>query len=382
MNVAIFDLQHFEMVHVLHHVFDSPLNNISFFTNQNLVNKIKSSTLASSKFSVVVTDNSDSIDDFLKVCLDHISKNNIEVIVFNTIDIHYKNTWSFIKQLKIPVFITIHNINTWLKPPFTLNKKALSFYYYRKKMVAKTAGLIVQEELFIDYVKNKTNYKKPVFALPHTLKEKETPFPKNSKLVVAIPGGIDGHRRNNDFSLSVIEKVSAKNKNIQFVFIGSIIGVLGQRIFEQMQELNKKGCDILHYYDENSNKVFDEQMSACHIVFLPLIVETKYEGITEIYGATKVTGVLYDLMRFEKPCIVPHDLIIPPTMQNSIVSYKNEDSFVNLLLDLEANRNKITELITNAKTNSEYYTVEKIKGRFLKKFTALISKDSVLSLDN
>ena len=41
------------------------------------------------------------------------------------------------------------------------------------------------------------------------------------------------------------------------------------------------------------------------IVFLPLIVETKYEGITEIYGQSKVTGVLYDLMRFQKPCLVP-----------------------------------------------------------------------------
>ena len=91
MNIAIFDLQHFEMVHVLHHVFDSPQNNISFFTNNNLINKIKNSNLASSKFSVVSTDNSDSIDDFFEVCLKHISKNNIEVIVFNTIDVHYKN---------------------------------------------------------------------------------------------------------------------------------------------------------------------------------------------------------------------------------------------------------------------------------------------------
>ena len=28
-----------------------------------------------------------------------------------------------------------------------------------------------------------------------------------------------------------------------------------------IQELNKKGCDILHYFDKNSNKIFDEQMA-------------------------------------------------------------------------------------------------------------------------
>ena len=361
------------MVHVWHHVFNSSQNKISFFTNKNLITKVKNSTLASSEYSSVVQEDFGSIDLFFEECLKHISKNKIEVIVFNTIDVHYKSTWNFIKQLNIPVFVTIHNINTWLKPPFTLNSKALGFYYYRHKIISKTAGLIVQEELFIDYVKNKTRYKKPVFALPHTLKETEIQHPKNDKLVIAIPGAIDGHRRDNDFSLSVIEKVCAKNQNVRFVFIGGVAGYLGERIFARMQELKQKGCDILHFYDPNSNKVFDEQMSACDIVFLPLIVETKYEGITEIYGTTKVTGVLYDLMRFEKPCVAPHTLVIPPTMKNSVVSYADENSFVELILNLESDRKKVVQLLSNAKSNSEYYTVSKIKERFLGKFTSLLS---------
>ncbi len=365
------------MVHVWHHVFNSPQNKISFFTNKNLITKVKNSTLASSEYFSVIEEDFGSVDLFFQECLDHISKNKIDVIVFNTIDVHYKSTWQFIKQLNIPVFVTIHNINTWLRPPFTLNSKALGFYYYRHKIISKTSGLIVQEELFIDYVKNKTNYKKPVFALPHTLKETEIQHPKNNKLVIAIPGAIDGHRRDNDFSLSVIEKVCARNKNVQFVFIGGIVGHLGEKIFARMQELKQKGCDILHFYDPSSNKVFDEQMSGCDVVFLPLIVETKYEGITEIYGTSKVTGVLYDLMRFEKPCIAPETLVIPPTMKNSVIGYKNESSFVDLILDLESNRNKVSQLLNNAKANSEYYTVPKIKERFLGKFISLVSYLSI-----
>ena len=373
MNIAIFDLQHFEMVHVWHHVFNSPENKISFFTNKSLITKISHSSLATSGYKSVIEEDSDSIDLFFQKCFEHVSVNKIEVIVFNTIDVHYKSTWKFIKQLNIPVFVTLHNINTWLKPPFTLNRTALGFYYYRHKMISKTSGLIVQEELFIDYVKTKTNYKNPVFALPHTLKEAEIQHPVNNKLVIAIPGAIDGHRRDNDFSLSVIEKICSKNKNIQFVFIGGIVGHLGKKIYAQMQELIKKGCDILHYYDPSSNKIFDEQMSRCDIVFLPLLVETKYEGITEIYGTTKVTGVLYDLMRFEKPCVSPEALVIPPTMKSSVVTYKDEDTFVNLILDLEANRDKVRLLLNNAKTNSEYYTVPEIKKRFLGNFTSLLS---------
>lgn len=377
MNVVVFDLQHFEMIHVWHHIFADPKNNIHFFINQNIANKIIKSGLSNVKYTTLVEDDFKHIDDFFNAGVKHIHQHNIDVIILNTVDVHYKCTWKFVKQLSIPVFITVHNINTWLNPPFTLNKKALGFYYYRHKIISKTSGLIVQEELFIEYVKNHTRYKKPVFAFPYTLNEKSTPLPTNKKLVVAIPGAIDGHRRDNDFSLSVIEKINAKNKNIQFVFLGGIVGHLGEKIYAKMQKLQQEGCDILHYYDKNSNAIFDAQMSGCDIVFLPLIVETKYEGITEIYGKTKATGVLYDLMRFQKPCISPEALVIPPTMRNSVISYKSENDFIDLILKLENNRSLVIDLIKNAQINSEYYTVQKIKDRFLPKFTALVSEASL-----
>jgi hypothetical protein len=377
MNIAIFDLQHFEMVYVWHRVLGDPKNNIHFFINQNILSKIIKSGIPASEYNALAVDDFQNIDDFFNACLKHTREHNIDAIVLNTVDVHYKSTWKFVKQLSIPVFITIHNINTWLNPPFTLNRKALGYYYYRKKMIARSGGIILQEELFIDYVKNNTGYKKPLFAFPYTLNDKQTPLPSNSKLVVAIPGAIDGHRRDNDFSLSVIKKVSAKNKNVQFVFLGGIVGHLGEKIYEQMNQLQREGCDILHFYDKNSNVIFDEQMSNCDIVFLPLIVETKYEGITEIYGKTKATGVLYDLMRFQKPCLAPEALVIPPTIRNCVISYKNENDFVDMIIDLETNRPKVIQLLNNAKVNSEYYTVEKIKERFLGKFTALLSELSL-----
>lgn len=365
------------MVNVWYRVFADPGNNIHFFVNQNIVNKIKKAGLPETSYKAVVADDFKNIDDFFNACLDHIDKHKIDVIILNTVDVHYKNTWKFVKQLNIPLFITVHNINTWLNPPFTLNKKALGYYYYRRKMISKTRGLIVQEELFINYVKNNTRYKKPVFAFPYTLNEKDIPLPNNPKLVVAIPGAIDGHRRDNDFSLSVIEKINAKNKNIQFVFLGAVSGHLGEIIINKMQKLQQQGCDVLHFYDKNSNTIFDEQMTKCDIVFLPLIVETNYEGIPEIYGKTKATGVLYDLMRFQKPCIAPEALVIPPTMENSVISYKNENDFVELVIDLEKNRAKVKQLLNNAKVNSEYYTIQNIKERFLGKFTALLPESSL-----
>ncbi len=377
MNIAIFDLQHFEMVNVWHNIFADQKYNLHFFINKNVANKIIKSGLKNVPYTAVIEDDFTNIDNFFNACLTHTRNHNIDLVILSTVDTHYKSTWKFVKKLNVPVFMIVHNINTWLKPPFTLNKKALGYYYYRHKIISKTSGLIVLEELFIDYIKNNTNYKKPLFALPFTLLEKQTPIPKNDKLVIAIPGAIDGHRRDNDFSLSIIEKINAINKNIQFVFLGDFIGQKGQELFVKMQALQEKGCDVLHYFDKNSNTIFDEQMSRCDIVFLPLVVKTKYEGIEEIYGKTKATGVLYDLMRFQKPGIAPETLVIPPTIRNSIISYKNENDLIDFLLKLEGRRSIVTELINNAKSNSEYYTITKIRERFIEKFTSLITDLSI-----
>jgi hypothetical protein len=374
MNLAVFDIQHYEMVHVLHSVFDDPDNRISFFTNQNLLNKIRNSELSDHPYSSVVLDDFKDIDTFFTSCLKHIKDHKIEFIIFNTIDGNYKNVWNFIKQLEIPVFVTIHNINTWLRPPVTFNKKALGYYYYRKKIIGKTKGIIVQEELFIDYVKNKTRYKKPVFALPHTLKEKDHPSVINSKLTIAVPGAVDGHRRDYGFAVSAMKNACMKNKNIRFVIIGDFIGHLGKKIHEEIKALQNQGCDISQAFDPNSNKLFDEQMAASDIVFLPLKVDTKYEGIDEIYGISKVTGVLYDLMRFQKAAIAPYDLVIPPTMKDSVISYRSENEFINYIDNLEKNREELKQLGEKAKKNSEYYSKENIRKRFLKNFLDLVPR--------
>jgi hypothetical protein len=378
MNVAVFDTQHYEMVHVLHSVFDDPKNNISFFTNSSLLKKIQASELATRPYSSVVLNDHKNSEEFFEACLRHVKEKKIEAIIFNTIDGDYKNVWRFIKQLNIPVMVTIHNINTWLRPPVTFNTKALGYYYYRRKIIAKTSAIIVQEELFIDYVKQNTSYKKPVFALPHTLKEKEIPAAINSKLTIAIPGAVDGHRRNYGFAVSAIKNACLSNSNLRFIIIGDIIGPIGEAIFAQLKELQKQGCDISQVYDASSNKLFDEQMSACDIVFLPLKVETKYEGIEEIYGRSKVTGVLYDLMRFQKPGIAPVELVIPPTMKDSVITYRNEKEFIDAVNSLQKNKIELSELSNKVHSDSEYYKVETIRKRFLPAFEKLISEKQAI----
>ena len=374
MKIAIFDIQHFEMVHVFHNIFNDTDYSITFLTNNNIYTKIKNSTLGSLPHNVVNMDSFSNREDFYTACKNHIVEHKIDAVHFNTIDEDYKLVWNLIKNLTIPITLTVHNINTWLRPPFTLNRHALKNYYYRYKIVSKTKGLVLQEEIFIDYVKKHKLYSKEIAVIPHTLKSYDNTHSANEHLRVAIPGSIDGNnRRNYHFALSAIEKINKLNPKITFVFLGKILSTEGEKIFEKISNLKNIGCNIEHKYDQKSNKIFDDELNNCDLIFMPVKINFKYEGIPEIYGQTKVTGVLYDMMRFQKPGIIPLEHVVPPTMKSSILTYSNEDDFVNKILELDKNKSTINELLKNAKENSQYYSKEAIKSRFLPWFKKVIS---------
>lgn len=366
MRIAIYDIRHYEMVHVLFRLFDTPENEILFLISPLLKEKLISVSGQQMSRHTIITENpEESHESFLLKCKKEIEKFKPAFLHCNTIDKDYKYMSRFLKNCSIPYSITIHNINTWLAPPFTLNRTALQNYYHRKKMVKGSSMLVVQEELFVSYIQNKNLYKKPVITIPHTLQEEKPVENKNEKIVVSIPGAIDGVRRDIGMALDVMEAIHQKSKQFQFVFAGKVLGHLGEKIWQRVEQLQQKGLDIQHCYDEKSNVVFDEQMKKCDVVFLPLNVKTKYEGIDEIYGTTKVTGVMYDMMRAGKPGIVPAEMVIPPTMNGSIISYQNKKDLTEKLLALEAQPAELKKRKQAALRESEYYREEAIRQRVI-----------------
>jgi glycosyltransferase involved in cell wall biosynthesis len=368
MKIVIYDTRHYEMVNVLFRIYNTDGNQILFLISPAVYKKLQAASEKDlGKHLFVVEKENENPNDYFSRCYSELQKFNPDFHHFNTIDKDYKHVWGFLKKILQPYIVTIHNINTWLKPPFTLNRIALSNYYFRKKIIGKSSALVVQEELFINYITKNNLYKKPLLAIPHTLKEVEPEKTSNQKIVITIPGAIDGLRRDIDLALDVIEEVHKQSDHFQFVFAGNVIGYLGEPIWERAKRLQKQGLDIQQFYDPASNKVFDEQMKRCDLIFLPLNVNTKFEGIPEIYGTTKVTGVIYDMMRFCKPGIVPAAMVIPPTMSTSILSYQNKNELVNMILSLANNKTKLEELKTAAEKNSFYYTEAEIRKRVLPK---------------
>jgi len=376
MNVAIFDLQHYEMVHSLHHIYNSTSNNICFFTNKNILSKIKKSDLGNSTYTVILSDDYANIEAFFYDCLTYIIENKIDLVIFNTIDKNYKEVWHFISQIKPPVLVTIHNVCTWLNPPFTLNKLALKNYYYRFRIKGKAEAIIVLEDSQKEFILTNNLYKKPIFVIPYSINDSNNKKSshRNEILKVAIPGGIDGHRRDIDLVLEIVEEINNLNLKIEFNFIGNVLGELGLALLKKIETLKEKGYLLNHYYSDDDNVLFEKKMTECDIILSPINVNTSYEGIKEIYGQTKATGVVFDMMRFEKPGILPIHLKTSSTMESSIIKYENKNDLINILTKLVNDSSYLQELTNHSIKNAIYYNKDNVKDRVLKEIASEIKQ--------
>jgi hypothetical protein len=232
----------------------------------------------------------------------------------------------------------------------------------------------------VENIKQRKLYDKSIFTIPHTLKEEAAVKTNNDKIIIAIPGAIDGVRRDIDLALDVIEEVLAKSNRFRFVFIGIVIGYLGEAIFERIKKLQSQGLDIQHVYNDKSNLEFDFEMKRCDLVLVPLNVNTKFEGIPEIYGSTKVTGVIYDMMRFSKPGIVPDKMVVPPTMSKSLLTYRNKTHLVEIILSFDNESNRISDWQELVIKESDYYTENAIAERVLPKINPAFETSSDYSI--
>lgn len=60
----------------------------------------------------------------------------------------------------------------------------------------------------------------------------------------------------------------------------------------------------IEYYDSRvSHEEFERKMQAAEVLWCPIQKETRFFGITEIYGKTKMSGNIGDAIKYAKPAI-------------------------------------------------------------------------------
>lgn len=371
MNIAIFETEHFEMIYPLVQLFDPEKNNIVIFTNIECYQQLPDTfNERMNQCQWVVTGTNERKYQFIYRIYKEVKLRNIKWLILNTVS----NNFIFYALLalllkKVRIIAGIHDINTFFRYKPALSIRRLVRHVGKRCLIHIVQEFNVISLTMAGHLKDKLPVYKKVHCLPGsifkeaTLRNEALPLPGLLHLVV--PGTIDGRRRNYDIIFDLLDQANRIPLPVFIVLLGSPYQDYGKDVIERCKQYAATKNN-LKFYESGviDQSVFNRELNKAHMVFIPCVIDTViFDGIPEVYGLSKCSGNLFDVVRHAKPFIIPSRLQIDPFLKDSCIRYNNVEDIIKQLCELYISPVKYGQMQNEAFNASGHYTIEKIRAR-------------------
>jgi hypothetical protein len=366
MNIIIFEKEHFEGAFPVIKLFDMPGNEITVITSEETHKRfIDLFGREADKFKWVVLTATQKLIFFYSLYR-NLKKEKADVLYINTIS---DNHWLYafvLSLLRFKKFIlTVHDINCLFesRPSWNLRKEII--HKGKKKLLKKIDEFNVVSDTMIPYLQSKVIEKK-IHNVPGAVFENRNCLQDiSSPIKIIVPGSLDKKRRDYEQVFELASAMEKEKLSLQITLLGGFSDDYGKYIIQKADQLQSEYCKILFYKTSIvDQREFDQQMDAAHFIFIPSVVNTTICGnIPEIYGITKSSGNIFDVIKHAKPFIVSRELTIPANLQTSCFKYENISDIAGFLKKITSSTIDYVEWQKQAFANSKNYTIEKVRER-------------------
>lgn len=285
--------------------------------------------------------------------------NDSNLILFNTLASNFKFFSSI--QFNPSVVLRIHNANTYFNPTKSINLKFSAFYiwknlsyliihglfkfelFYRAKFVKNNVDyFLLPSQKMIDYVLNK-NYVKPEKLLPAIPYVFLTGNANNelsrSVVNIVITGNIDKRRKDYPEVLRAFKSITSQlNTKATLTLLGRPFGRYGRTMVNAFTKLQTKFFTVNSFDTFVPQILFDETIKKADFLIVPTVNESRYKLYKELYGYTKISGGINDMVVYRKPALIPEFYPIEKCLIPHVARYSNENELSLLLLSWIENR--------------------------------------------
>ncbi len=330
-------------------VFEKSEHDITLYTTTKIYNTFKNQPYAN-RYKWVVKVDTQSVSEFLNEQFNAI--NNADWVYYNTIASHYK-TYNAI-QFKGKTILRIHNAHTYLKPLkhwyiiptfFNLFKAASYFvrefigeldFYYLPKVVNKMDYYCFADENVKNYVlENKITTKEKIFpTIPGSVFNGEfKPFEVKDKIRICIPGIIDERKKNYAPVIEALKLIGNQlTEPIEIVLLGKPVGKYSQWVIEEFNKLKSENVQITSFTGFVEQAKFNELMFGSHLLITPTLESTVFRVYKEIYGKTKASGSVGEMVKYGVPNLFPDYIYFDSEMEKIIDRYSTPQELANQIL--------------------------------------------------
>ena len=366
MNIGILETEHFEGAYPVIKLFDMPENKLILFTDfktqKRFLDIFKSQK---NNYKWVIEDpEKNRFHFFLKIYI-AAKKHKLDLLYVNTISNNHLLYGLMIKFLSpLRVILTIHDINCLFESRINGIRETIQ-HAGKRLLLKQVREFNVVSDTMIDYLQKKDN-RIIIHNIPGAVFEYRIPKNEiNDHVHLVVPGSIDERRRDYEKVFALIHAAEENEVPISITLLGGAKEQYGDSIISRAKNYNGN-YTRLKYYDEKiiGQDEFDEQLDSAHFIFIPSVVHTIIcNQIPEIYGITKSSGNIFDVIKHAKPFIAPQELVTPVDLKDSRFSYQTILQLVIFLKKLLQAPEEYHGWREKAILNSKKFTIERIRGK-------------------
>jgi hypothetical protein len=269
--------------------------------------------------------------------------NDCDVVLFNTLASHFR----FFSQVALtpPLVLRVHNAATYLSPkpefkpiftPFFLWKDASHLLrktlgereaFWRRKFVERVNYFCFPDAALEAAVREKgwLEGRQTMAPLPFTVHEpgyRKTP--QSGQRALTVIGSLDPRRRDYVALLDALESIQPDLQNrCTLTLLGRPRGAYGRKLLQRFQRLQNPDFTVYSYPAFVPQEEFERVLRNTDFLVIPALDRTRYTLYTEQYGQTKISGNVYDMIRYGKPAIMPEHYRLDPDVATMTARYRN-----------------------------------------------------------
>ena len=390
MKIAILEVcasTHYTLTNALIKTYSTdPDNQIVVYTTEFIGKVIKEGGITK-QTRLVVFDTTKKLGDFL---------NDIENTPFDRLHIctvapRFKEFQQFKPNVK-SIFFHIHDIDMWFDSSFINSFKNAVYniqnypdkvreiarfgreaFIRNPRRRATLRHLLTYDPYFVVLSPSQKKYlsrfvpNEKIIAFPSLINEgieKTVISDKQSggKIRICIPGIVTDTRRDYTGLFKILDAILPQIKGkLVFDFLG-FVEKRELNLLQKLQNLEKKGLDVLYSAEFVDAVTFDESLNKADILLNNQKVTVSHTGK---YGLTKESGLLFNIVRGAKPAIFPAEYTVDEEFADVLMYYKSEKELTDILLGLANGTVLIDTYKTKAAEIALSYTPQNLYKRLV-----------------
>ena len=240
-----------------------------------------------------------------------------------------------------------------------IRKRMLANYEqnYQLKLVVHSEG---QKEALHEY-----GCKSPITVFPFAIYEgMKDSSESNQRLKICIPGVITQAKRDYLSLFQVLQQnAAAMSDRIDLYLLGYITEREQEEMGAAISELINSGYHVDYHDSFVYGREFDRAISNCDLLLNNQFIS---KNSTEVYGKTKESGMIFNMLRAAKPGLLPQEYNVAPEFQDCTLFFDSYPHLIELIQQVLDDPALLGRLKTSAQKLSQSYSPTNLYSKLVR----------------